>query len=635
MSEVPVRHPAAVLFAIAISAFLATFNETFLNVALTPIMQDYAISFADVQWVSTAYMLVAAVTVPVTGFLYRDIPTRPLNIAAVVLLLAGTLMGFAAVNFPMLLAARMVQALGTGMVVPIGMNLTLLVAPQGKLGTYMGVVSAVTLLGPAFGPIAGGVLLSLAGWHMLFAAFAVMVAVALVATIAIIRNFSTLTHPKADAPSVVLISLGLVGIMYGISTAFGGNALVVAASLLVGAACMVGFVRRQLKLDEPLLNLQPFANKGFTRAICVVLFAFMTVFAMNIILPLFMQGSLGYTAMDAALTLLVPCMSCCVFAPIAGRLFDRFGLSVSLPIALAVMTVFAALLSQCTGIATSLVILSLYTPILVGCAFSVGPSQSYALGMLPAEQHADGTTICYTVIQLAGCIGSSLYVGIMNGVEQSAVAAGAAAAAATASGFSAACLTAAGICLLGFFFALATSRAARALEAQGPVADTAVDIDRVMNKNAYTVPADATAYEALLEMVVRKTSGLPLVNADGTVAGFISDGDIMRALSRGMDGTYDIASYYAQWLRKDSLADSFDKLRDTRALDLATRQVVSIERGAGLEAACRKLSDVRIKKIPVTEEGKLVGTLSRSDVVRYLTASSVKAMEAAKPQQAA
>lgn len=634
MSEASVRHPAAVLFAIAISAFLATFNETFLNVALTPIMQDYAISFADVQWVSTAYMLVAAVTVPVTGFLYRDIPTRPLNIAALVLLLAGTLMGFAAVNFPMLLAARMVQALGTGMVVPIGMNLTLLVAPQGKLGTYMGIVSAVTLLGPAFGPIAGGVLLSVAGWHMLFAVFAVMTAVALACTVAILKNFSALTHPKADALSVVLVSMGLIGIMYGISTAFGGNAPIVVASLLVGVVCMVGFVHRQRRLEEPLLNLQPFANKGFARAICVVLFAFMTVFAMNIILPLFMQGSLGYTAMDAALTLLVPCMSCCVFAPIAGRLFDRFGLSTSLPIALAVMTVFAALLSQCTGVATPLVILSLYTPILVGCAFSVGPSQSYALGMLPAEQHADGTTICYTVIQLAGCIGSSLYVGIMDGVEQSAVASGAIAAAATGSGFSAACLAAAGICLAGFFFALATSRSARALQAQAP-AEGAADIDRVMNKNAYTVPADATAYEALLEMVVRKTSGLPLVNGDGTVAGFISDGDIMRAISRGMDGTYDIASYYAQWLRKDSLADSFDKLRDTRALDLATRQVVSIERGEGLEAACRKLSDVRIKKIPVTEEGKLVGTLSRSDVVRYLTASSVKAMEAAKAQEVA
>ena len=634
MSEASVRRPAAVLFAIAVSAFLATFNETFLNVALTPIMQDYAISFADVQWVSTAYMLVAAVTVPVTGFLYRNIPTRTLNIAALVLLLAGTLIGFAAASFPMLLVARAIQALGTGMVVPIGMNLTLLVAPQGKLGTYMGIVSAVTLLGPAFGPIAGGVLLSIASWHVLFAVFAAMVLFALVCTALIIGDFAALTHPKLDIPSVMLVCAGLVGIMYGISTAFGGNAVVVMGSLLAGTVCMVAFVLRQQKLDEPLLNLNPFANKGFSRAVCVVLFAFMTVFAMNIILPLFMQGSLGYSAMDAALTLLVPCMSCCVFAPIAGRLFDRFGLSVSLPIALAVMTVFVALLSQCTGFATPLVILGLYTPILIGCAFSVGPSQSFALGMLPSEQHADGTTICYTVIQLAGCIGSSLYVGIMNGVEQSESALGVAAAAATASGFSASCLAAAGICLLGFCFAAATARAARALMARKP-SEMGTDIDRVMNSDAYFVPADATAYEALLEMVARKTSGLPLVDAEGAVVGFVSDGDIMRALSRGMDGSYDLASYYAQWLRKDSLEDSFGKLRGLRAQDIATRQVVSVERSEGLDAACRKLSDVRIKKVPVTEAGRLVGMLSRSDIMRYLTASSVRAQKKEKSERAA
>lgn len=634
MSEAPVRRPAAVLFVIAVSAFLATFNETFLNVALTPIMQDYAISFSEVQWVSTAYMLVAAVTVPVTGFLYRDIPTRPLNITALALLLIGTLIGFGATSFPMLLAARAIQALGTGMVVPIGMNLTLLVAPQGKLGTYMGVVSAVTLLGPAFGPIAGGVLLDRADWHVLFAVFAAMVAFALICTVAVIGDFGALTHPKLDAPSVLLVSAGLVGIMYGISTAFGGSVFVVAASLLVGAACMAAFARRQQRLDEPLLNLKPFANRGFSRAVCVVLFAFMTVFAMNIILPLFMQGSLGYSAMDAALTLLVPCLSCCVFAPIAGRLFDRFGLSISLPVALAAMTVFVALLSQCTEFATPLVILGLYTPILVGCAFSVGPSQSYALGILPPEQHADGTTICYTVIQLAGCIGSSLYVGIMNGVEQSQSALGVAPAAATASGFSASCLAAAGICLLGFCFAVATARAARALTERRP-SQAGEDIDCVMNRNVYFVSADATAYEALLEMVTRKTSGLPLVDAERAVVGFISDGDIMRALSGGMDGTCDLAAYYAQWLRKNSLADSFEKLRSIRALDIATRQVVSVERGEGLDAACRKLSDVRIKKVPVTEAGRLAGMLSRSDIMRYLTASSVRASEGDKPGKAA
>ena len=130
------RSAAKVLVAISIGAFLATFNETFLNVALTPIMHDFGVTSGDVQWVSTAYMLVAAVTVPVTSFLYRSVPTRRLSLIALALLLAGTLLGAASSSFPMLIVARCIQALGTGMIVPIGMNLTLLVAPQGKLGTY-------------------------------------------------------------------------------------------------------------------------------------------------------------------------------------------------------------------------------------------------------------------------------------------------------------------------------------------------------------------------------------------------------------------------------------------------------------------------------------------------------------------
>lgn len=200
-----VRNAAKVLVAISIGAFLATFNETFLNVALTPIMQDYGVTSGDVQWVSTAYMLVAAVTVPVTNFLYRSVPTRRLSIITLTLLLVGTLIGIFSLNFPMLIVARCVQALGTGMIVPIGMNLTLFVAPQGKLGTYMGVVSAVTLVGLAFGLIAGGLMLSVADWHALFIVFAALVAVAIVANSLFVGDFEKLTNPKLDVLSIALI----------------------------------------------------------------------------------------------------------------------------------------------------------------------------------------------------------------------------------------------------------------------------------------------------------------------------------------------------------------------------------------------------------------------------------------------
>lgn len=623
---VRVRNAAAVLVAISIGAFLATFNETFLNVALTPIMQSFGISSGDVQWVSTAYMLVAAVTVPVTSFLYRSVPTRRLSLIALALLLAGTLIGMFAANFPMLIIARCVQALGTGMIVPIGMNLTLLVAPQGKLGTYMGVVSAVTLLGPAMGPIVGGFLLAVVNWNMLFGAFAVGVVVAMIINALFVDNYAELSNPKLDAASIALVTLGLVGIMYAISTVFSGNQVVAAISFVVGAVCMVLFVKRQGQLAEPLLDLRPFTDRGFVCGVIVVFIAFMAVFAMNILLPLYMQNAMGFTALDAALTLLVPCMSCVVFAPVAGHLFDRYGFKYTLPAALLVMAAFLFIMSRLPGIAGAVLLAAVYLPILAGCNFSIGPSQSFALDRLTTELHPHGVTVCYTAIQVAGCIGSSFYVGILGGVESSALAAGQSMTEAVSAGFSTSCTVAAALALLGFCFAVATARMS-GKRSEAPAYAEAVPglLDKVMFSDVFSVSENATAYSALVAMASRRTSGLPVVRRDGTLAGFVSDGDIMRAIADESDDRLDMAYIYSIWKRNGSLDAGLQKLKDIPVLELATRKVISVEHEEGIESACRKLSGRNIKKLPVTENGQVVGVVSRSNLLRYLVQSELPA----------
>lgn len=629
------RNSALVLFAIAISAFLATFNETFLNVALTPIMQDFGISSADVQWVSTVYMLVAAITVPVASFLYRSIPTRRLTLIALGLLLAGTIVGALADNLAVLLVGRAVQALGTGLIVPIGMNLTLLVAPQGKLGTYMGVVSAVTLLGPAFGPIGGGIILGVADWHALLWFFAVLVALCFVANAVIIRDFASLTHPRLDLVSVVLVCVGMVGVLYGISTAFSGSSAVAGVSGLAGVVCMVAFIARRRSIDDPLLDLRPFRDPGFDTGLVVVFVAFMAVFAANITLPLFMQGSLGFSALDAALTLLAPCMLCCIFAPVAGKMFDRFGLAVTLPVALAVMAGFMFLLSRSGVGASSVSMVLLYAPILIGCSFSVGPAQSFALGRLTPELHPHGVTMCYTMIQVAGCVGSSLYVGILSAGEASALAAGLDAQGATAVGFSSACTAAACFMVVGLVFALATSAISKkgtapsaragAVAAGAPSgvrAEAPSPLDAVMTRDVFSISSEATVYDALREMAARKTSGLPVVSAGGKVAGFVSDGDVMRALSDEGGDVLGVSVLYAHWSRSGSLDEALSGLKGIGVMDIATRKVVAVDRGMGLEGVCQVLSSTRIKKVPVLERGRMVGIVSRSDLIRYLVSNA-------------
>lgn len=150
------------LFVAAFAAFLATFNETFLNVGFAPIMESIDVGVNTVQWLATGYMLGAAVMVPVSAFAFRSFPTKPLFCATMALLVVGSAIGALAPNFAVLLAGRIVQALGTGMLIPIGMNITLAVAPRERLGTYMGIMGAMTTLGPSSSVILAGLILAVA-----------------------------------------------------------------------------------------------------------------------------------------------------------------------------------------------------------------------------------------------------------------------------------------------------------------------------------------------------------------------------------------------------------------------------------------------------------------------------------------
>ena len=164
---VATKKPAAILFVAAFAAFLATFNETFLNVGFAPIMESLSVDVSTVQWLATAYMLGAAVMVPVSAFAYRSFSTRRLFCATAALLVIGSIIGGVATNFIVLLVGRIIQALGTGMLIPIGMNITLEIAPREKLGTYMGIMGAMTTLGPSSSVILAGAILAVADWHML------------------------------------------------------------------------------------------------------------------------------------------------------------------------------------------------------------------------------------------------------------------------------------------------------------------------------------------------------------------------------------------------------------------------------------------------------------------------------------
>lgn len=630
------RKPSTILVVAAFAAFLATFNETFLNVGFAPIMESLSVDVSTVQWLATAYMLGAAVMVPVSAFAYRSFPTRQLFCATTALLVIGSVIGALAPNFSVLLAGRIVQALGTGMLIPIGMNITLEVAPREKLGTYMGIMGAMTTLGPSSSVILAGVILAFFNWSMLLWVFAGLSLLCFLAGAIILRNIAHLTHPRLDAPSVALIAIALIGILYGISTIFGGNIVFAVASIVVGAAVLAVFVVRQGKLAEPLIDLRPLKIPPFAVGVVVNMLSLITIFAMNIIVPTFMQSALGTPPLVASLILFPAILCSCVISPLAGRIYDKQGPGILLPLGFLCIAVFSVLTAAFIATANPVLLAIIYVPVICGSALIIGPVQSYALSKLSPEMNPHGVTVMSTGFQIAGCIGSSVFVGVYAAVGAGQAASGASAIDAMSAGMLASGVLIGVVALVGFVLALwirsnakkpvsmapQAQKGAWAGEAQDTttatagIATAANVLVQIMKTDVYTLPEDSTVLDAMKLFMERGISGVPVVDDRLQVVGFISDGDVMACLADQVPAFKSAWSFIVERENED-----FDRtLKETMDMnigELSRKKVISVNVDDDLGEVTRVLSENHLKKAPVLDGNKMVGIINRSNITKY------------------
>ncbi|MBR2667005.1 MAG: MFS transporter [Oscillospiraceae bacterium] len=612
------------------AVFLATFNETFLNVAFTPIMADFGIGVSTVQWLAAAYMLGAAVMVPVTAFLYRSIPTRRFFLGTVCLMVAGSVVGALSVSFPMLLIGRIIQALGAGMIIPICMSIVLEVAPREKMGAYLGIMGALTALGPSLSIIVSGILLSFCPWHVLEWVFFGLTVICFILGAALLDNIALLTHPKLDKLSILLVAVGLVGVLYAISTAFSGTAAAAAGAAVIGVIFLILFVRRQNRLPEPLLDLRPLSVKPFTAAVLINVAALVIVFAMNILMPIFVQSALGASAFSASVTLFPAILVSCLLAPVAGKIYDRQGAKLLLPLGCLLMFLFLIAIAFAQGLNSFPLLAVLYVPIMCGMAFITGPVQTFGLSQLPPELNPHGVTVFSTGFQVAGCIGSSLFTGIYAARVAGRLAAGAAERAALGSGFTTALLLAAIFALLGILLSLYARRySLRQLTPDRAAAPLPTSpLRTIMKEDVYTVRSDATLLEAMRMIVDKKISGAPVVDAAGALVGFISDGDVMRYLARVHPKFTTVHSLSLLYSPEHGFDQNLSRIMHLNVMDLAAKTVYTVNLDDGLDEVCRVLMEHSLKKAPVMDGETMVGIINRSNITKYAINTCLAAMEA-------
>lgn len=617
------RQQTTMIAVLLVGAFLVVLNQTLLTPALPTIMDNLNVSATTVQWLTSGYALVEAVIIPLNAYLIGRFSTRKLFIGGMLLFTAGSALCAGAPSFPLLLLGRVMQACAAGVVMPMVFALILLIFPRENRGVGMGLVGLIISFAPAMGPSISGVLVDSIGWRAQFVLVVGLALCVVIAALIALKKFEGFDRTTFDGLSVVLIAVGMVCLLYGISTSTSSPTPAIPAVLIVvGIAVIVLFFRRQLKLDNPILQVQVLRHREFLIITIIILFLEGVLIGGSVLFPMYIQNALQASATVSGLIMLPGALLGAFFGLLSGKLFDKYGVR-GISVTGALVLLAGGISYVLLGDATPLLITCIaYTIVTLGIQALITPLNTWGINSLPNIELPHGNAIIATIEQVGSSLGTAFVVSLT----------------ALSSLYATAEMPAAEVSYIGCHFAfmgmliliavIAVLILVFVRDKKGAQAVAAVDgampgIDRpwvvadIMNTNPSTLPTTAKIRDAIAIMQETETNGVPLVDEAGKVVGFLSDGDILKYLARHESSQTDGVSYIIM-LETDSFRDRIRAIYDLDAMRLATKSVITVDAHEHADLAFRTLADKKIKKAPVVLDGKLVGTLSRRNIMKAL-----------------
>ncbi|WPC42113.1 MDR family MFS transporter [Clostridium sp. JS66] len=401
------------------AGFLCMLNETVLNMALKNLMVQFSITANTVQWLSTGYMLIMGISIPISAYLTQRFTTRQLFLASVIIFILGTIISGIAPTFSILLVGRLIQAVGTGVLIPNIINTLIIINPIEKRGKALGIFNLVMFCAPAIGPTLSGLIIQSLNWRWLFFAIAPFSVIALILGYIYIENVTELSKPTLDVVSVVLSTIGFGGFIYGVSNIGGASNTTMVVPMIVGCIALAIFVLRQLHMKQPMLDMRTFKYPMFTLGTILIIIMHMVNFATMLLLPMFLEGALGLTAFTAGLIMLPGGLINGIVSPISGHLYDKFGPKVLILPGYIISTIVFFIFSRSLSLSITIpTIIILHCLSLIAVGMINTPTQTNSLNQLTPEYYPHGTAIMNTLQQIAGAFGTSLFVAIMSAYQK-------------------------------------------------------------------------------------------------------------------------------------------------------------------------------------------------------------------------
>lgn len=405
-----------ILAALLFGMFIAILNQTLLNVALPKINTEFNISASTGQWLMTGFMLVNGILIPITAYLFNKYSYRKLFLVALVLFTIGSLICAISMNFPIMMVGRVLQAIGAGVLMPLGSIVIITIYPPEKRGAAMGTMGIAMILAPAIGPTLSGYIVQNYHWNVMFYGMFIIGIIAILVGFVWFKLYQYTTNPKADIPGIIFSTIGFGALLYGFSEAGnkGWGSVEIETMFAIGIIFIILFVIRELRMKAPMLNLEVLKFPTFTLTTVINMVVMLSLYGGMILLPIYLQNLRGFSALDSGLLLLPGSLIMGLLGPFAGKLSDTIGLKPLAIFGIAVMTYATWELTKLNMDTPYMTIMGIYVLRSFGMAFIMMPMVTAAINALPGRLASHGNAFLNTMRQLAGSIGTAILVTVMT-----------------------------------------------------------------------------------------------------------------------------------------------------------------------------------------------------------------------------